>query len=166
MRQTFILDASYDCDTGITGIGIVIHETDKIQKSKNGNIIDEISESYLGIGAGKGELLALYRAFEIAAERGYKNIRTRSDYNYLRKSLKKSYESGEGHDRTDLHGDIIKISRTFEKVEFGYKPRRKNQMAHNLARSAVKQTNPIFREDLAQKTNEKKNGQFHPADRA
>jgi ribonuclease HI len=158
MRQTFILDASYDSETGITGIGIVIHETDKPQKNRNGKVIDEISESYVGIDAGKGEMLAIFRAFEIASERGYKNIRTRSDYNYLRKSLKKSYEGGEGNNRTDLHGEIIRISNTFEKVEFGYKPRRKNQMAHTLARHAVKQITPIFRKDLSEKTNERSSG--------
>jgi ribonuclease HI len=153
MRQTFILDASYDSETSVTGIGIVIHETDNPKKNKNGIIIDEISEAYTGIDAGQGETLAIYRAFEIASERGYRNIRTISDYNYLRKALKKSSESGEGYDRTGLHGEIVRMSKTFEKVEFGYKHRRKNQMAHNLARNAVNQIKPVFREDLVRKSN-------------
>jgi len=152
MRQTLILDASYDSETDITGIGIVIHETDNPRKNKNGIIIDEISESYIGIGSGKGEMFAVFRALEIALERGYRNIRTRSDYNYLRKTFKSSYEDGVGHDRTDLHGEIIRMSSRFEKVEFGYNPRRKNQMAHKLARNATKEVKPIFREDLVRKT--------------
>lgn len=148
MRQTFILDASYDSENGITGIGIVIHETDNPKKNVNGIIIDEISESYIGISSGKGEMLAVFRALEIALERGYRNIRTRSDYNYLRKSLKSSYEGNVGNDRADLHGEIIRMSRNFEQLVFGYNPRRKNQMAHNLARKATKEIKPIFREEL------------------
>lgn len=150
MRQTFILDASYDFMTHTMGIGIVIHESDKPQKSKNGIIIDEISESYIGVRHGKGEMLAIYRALEIASQRGYKHIRIRSDYNYLRKSLKQSHASGDGHDRVDIYGKIMRLSRTFERIDFGYKPRRKNQMAHNLARVAAKGKDPVFRQDFAE----------------
>ena len=148
MRYTFILDASYNYKKDIAGIGVVIHESNNPKKNKNGIVIDEIRESYIGIHSGKIEMLAVYRALEISIERGYKNIRTRSDFNSMRKSLKKSYDNNYGHDRRDLHGEIIRMANSLEKVEFGYKPRRKNQMAHNLARDAVNKVEPIIRDDL------------------
>ena len=43
----FKVDASYHLKRKVTGIGIVIHETDK--PKKNGIVIDEISELYLDI---------------------------------------------------------------------------------------------------------------------
>ncbi len=147
-RHTFILDGSYDHETDVAGIGIVIHESNNPIKNKNGIVIDEISESYVGIHSGKTEMLAVFRALEIALERGYKNIRTISDYNTMRKSLKKSYDNDIGHNRNDLHGEIIRMSKRFENVEFGYKPRRKNQMAHKLAYIATKNGKPIWRTDL------------------
>ncbi len=142
-RCTFILDASYDHNTKITGIGIVIHESHNPKKNKNGILIDEIMESYSGILDGRGEMLAVYRAMEIAIDRGYKNIRTRSDYNYMRKSLKVDYENNIGSEREDLHGAVLKMSSRFDCVKFGYKPRRKNQMAHTLARRARVEVEPL-----------------------
>ena len=50
--------------TKITGIGIVIHESGKPQKNKNGVIIDELSESYVGIHPEKGEGCRSFRTTE------------------------------------------------------------------------------------------------------
>jgi ribonuclease HI len=72
MRYTFILDASYDYKTNIAGVGIVIHESNNPKKNKNGIVINEISESYIGIPSGMIEMLAVYRALEIAVDKGYK----------------------------------------------------------------------------------------------
>jgi len=148
MRYTFILDASYDYEIHVAGIGLVIHQSNNPKKNKNGIIIDEICESYIGIHSGKIEMFAVYRALEIAIERGYRSVRTRSDYNYMRKSLNQSYKNNCGHGRGDLHGEIMRMTNKFENVDFGYKPRRKNQMAHNLTREAVKEVEPILRNDL------------------
>jgi ribonuclease HI len=137
-----------DYNTNIAGIGIVIHESNNPRKNRNGIVIDEISESYIGIQSGKIELLAVFRALEIAIEREYQNIRTRSDYNSMRKSLKKSYDNNIGHDRSDLHGEIIRMTQRLKNVHFGYKPRRKNQMAHRLAYVATKEIEPVMRTDL------------------
>ena len=69
-RYTFILDGSYDHQTNIAGIGLVIHQSNDPRKNKNGIIIDKISESYIGINDSKTEILAVYRALEIAIQRG------------------------------------------------------------------------------------------------
>ena len=147
-RQTLIVDASFNHDSNATGIGIAIHETDKVVKNRNGVLIDQISEAYVGICPGYGEMLALFRALEISKERGYSWVRLRSDYNILRKKLKNSYEENSDFDRLGLYGETMRITRFFDRVQFGYKPKRKNQMAHNLARIGAKDTMPIRDERL------------------
>ena len=147
--RSFILDASYDHDTDITGIGLAVHESNNPRKNRNGILISEIMEAYHDIPSYHGEMLAVYRALEIAKDRGYTNIRTRSDYNYMRKALKKSYENKAGANRDDLHGEIMRLSSLFDQVHFGFKPRRKNQMAHILARRARTEVVPITREELS-----------------
>jgi ribonuclease HI len=93
-------------------------------------------------------MFAVYRALEIGKEREYKIVSVCSDYNQMRKKLKNSYEARIGFNRNDLHGEIMRITRNFELVQFAYKPRRKNQMAHTLARRARHNEIPIIRDDL------------------
>ncbi|NQZ60038.1 MAG: hypothetical protein HRT88_21515, partial [Lentisphaeraceae bacterium] len=45
-KQTLIVGVSYNHDSGVTGIGIAIHEADMIGGSKNGVLIDQVSEAY------------------------------------------------------------------------------------------------------------------------
>jgi len=145
-KHTFIVDASYDYDSKIIGIGMAIHQADK--PKRNGILIDQLSEAYKGIPPCIIEMFAVYRALEIGKEREYRIIRVRSDYNQMRTKLKNSYKERMGFNRNDLHGEIMRITRYFELVQFAYKPRRRNQMAHVLARRARHIENPIIREDL------------------
>lgn len=140
LKYTFYVDASYDLKRRVTGIGIVIHETD--QPRKNGPVIDEISELYSNVPAGEIEKFAVFRALEIASERNYEILRIRSDYNCMRRKLKEDHKANTGHDRDDLHGLILRYAKKFKEVKFLYCPRRKNQMAHQLARKAVKELSP------------------------
>ncbi len=151
MRQTLIVDASYSQASGITGIGIYVHETDR--PKRNGVLIDKIAESYLGINAGQGEQLAIYRALEIAMERGFRTVRIRSDYNLLRRVLKRDMEGGSELHRGDFHGRILRIVQHFDSVQFAHKPRRKNQMAHTFARRATTELQPIHRTELMEMSN-------------
>jgi ribonuclease HI len=137
---TFKVDASYDLKRKVTGIGIVIHETDKPRK--NGIVIDEISELYSDIQANVTEKFAIFRALEIALERNYEIVRIRSDYNYMRKQLKKDHKMNTENERNDLHGLIIRYAKKFKEVKFLYQPRRKNHAAHRLARKAVEELTP------------------------
>lgn len=143
-KYTFIVDASYD--SRIIGIGIAIHQADK--PKRNGILIDQLSEAYKGIPPRIIEMFAVYRALEIGKEREYKIIRVRSDYNQMRKKLKNAYKEEIGFTRSDLHGEILRLAKYFELVQFAYKPRRKNQMAHVLARRARHNEIPIIRNDL------------------
>ena len=148
MRQTLIVDASFNHDTGATGIGIVIHQTSKMTGNRNGEIIDEISESFLDIRSGHGEMLALFRAMQISKARGFKTIKLLSDFNAMRTALKESYREQAGYDRVGLFGEVMRLSREFYLVKFGYKERRKNQMAHKLARIGAKDIEPVRDEFL------------------
>ena len=148
MRQTLIVDASYNHHTNVTGIGIVIHETDR--PKRNGAVIDKIGESYSGIPPGSGELLAVYRALEIGVERGFATVRIRSDYNQMRKALKKSYARRTSFDRSDLYGATLRLTAHFDVVKFGYKPKRKNHMAHSIGRTAAREVPPVHRPDLVE----------------
>ena len=145
-RQTMIVDASQDVRSGRTGIGIAIHETDR--PGRNGPLTDQIGECYADIPPGRGEMFAVYRALEIGLDRGFTVLKIRSDYNQMRKALKERYEAGQGTNGRGLRGSVLRLAVHFDSVHFGYKPRRKNQMAHGLARQALREGPPLARPDL------------------
>jgi len=136
LKHIMIVDASYDRMQRVTGIGIIIREVQN-PKKRRGKVIDEILESYFGMPRGSGEKFAILRALEIASERGYQIVKVRSDYNPMRKKLKKDHEKNLGHERDGVHATILRLAKTFAEVKFAYQPRRKNQNAHRLARRAV-----------------------------
>ena len=77
LRHTLIVDGSYDHSSNITGIGIAVHEADR--SGRNGILIDQIAESFMGMSDGFCELMAIYRALEIGQERSFMVLRIRSD---------------------------------------------------------------------------------------
>ena len=142
-----MVDASYDIQRQITGIGIVVHQTNK--PKRNGVVIEQILEAYSGVPASTAEKFAVLRALEIALERGYQIIKVRSDYNTMRRKLKKSYKALTIHSETDdLHSIILRLAKTFREVKFAYQPRRRNQNAHILAKRALKEKEPQKRPDI------------------
>lgn len=146
LKHTFNVDASYDLKRRVTGIGIVIRETD--QPRKKGAIIAEISELHNNIRSGEIEKFAVFRALEIASERNYQILHIRSDYNHMRRKLKEDHEAGIGHERDDLHGQVLRSAQKFKEVKFLYCRRPKNLMAHRLARKAVKESLPPENEPI------------------
>ena len=130
--QTLTVDASHDAVTEITGIAIIVQQ--RVGRKGRGPIVEEVAEAYSNVALGSGELLAIYRALELARQREFVRIKVRSDYNAMRHKLRDDFRSG----RSDigLRGSVLLLARTFEWVDFGYVPRRKNQVAHSLARHA------------------------------
>jgi ribonuclease HI len=55
---------------------------------------DTIAEGHADVVAGAGELFAVLRALEIAAERGFARVKLRSDYNPIRRALRRDYMAG------------------------------------------------------------------------
>jgi hypothetical protein len=51
----------------------------------------------------------------------------------MRRKLRACFRSG-GAGNNDLEQKILNLARRFEWIDFGYVPRRKNQIAHLLAR--------------------------------
>ncbi len=145
---TATVDASHQAAAGVTGIGIVLQATNR--RRRRGPILAEISEAYEGVPASVTELLAVFRALEIARERGYPRVKVRSDYNYLRRQLKDAHAVGWIRDPRSLHGQTLALAQTFENVQFAYQPRRKNAIAHNLARKATRDCEPARRPELFQ----------------
>lgn len=96
----------------------------------------------------RGELFAVFRALEIASERGFRRVKIRSDYNYMRKTLKKLYRRQDTQNGTDLQGRVLRLTIAFDEVRFAYTPRRKNHIAHQLANWARKEAPVFHREDL------------------
>lgn len=135
VRLTAIVDASYRAERAVTGIGIVLHATDR--PGRAGPVIARISELHMGVPAGAIELFAVFRALELARERGYRRVKVRSDYNYMRRKLKQEHAAGRIGDPNTLHGKTLMLARTFDHVVFAYQPRRKNGVAHRLARVAT-----------------------------
>lgn len=99
-----------------------------------GPIIEEVAEGYTDVARGAGELLAIYRALEVARERRFSRIKVRSDFNAMRRQIRDDFRSGQPN--TGLRGCVLLLARSFEWVDFGYVPRRKNHIAHSLARHA------------------------------
>jgi ribonuclease HI len=143
VRLTAIVDASYRDDRGVTGIGIVLHATDR--PGRAGPEIARISEMHEGVPAGAIELFAVFRALEHARERGYRRVKVRSDYNAMRRRLKADHEAGRNAGSGSLHGRTLLLARSFDQVVFVYQPRRKNQVAHGLARAAIFESKPRSR---------------------
>jgi len=126
---------SYQAATRVTGIGIVLQSTNRARRA--GPILDEISEAYEGVPPGVRELFAVFRALEIACERGYQRVKVRSDYNYMRTRLKHAHAAGDLVDPHTLEGRTLALAQIFEVVAFAWQPRRKNAIAHQLARKAT-----------------------------
>jgi ribonuclease HI len=144
--HTFRVDASFDQQRRITGIGLILRATDK--GGRDGAFVARFSEAYIGLPTQAGEQFAVLRALEIAFERGYRLLRVRSDYNRMRIGLKEAYQAGVVQDGRSLRGMILCLAQQFDQVKFAWIPRRRNQEAHSLARKAVLQSTPVVREDV------------------
>ena len=144
--HTFRVDASFDKQRGITGIGLILRATNR--PGRDGTVLAEFSEAYIGLPVQAGEQFAVLRALEIASEKGYRLLRVRSDYNQMRIALKDDYEAGVVRDEHNLRVMILRVAQKFDQVKFAWIPRRKNHEAHCLARKAVLQRAPVVREDV------------------
>jgi hypothetical protein len=70
--HTFRVDASFDKQRGITGIGLILRTTNK--PGRDGAVVARFSEAYIGLPVQAGEQFAVLRALEIACERGYRLV--------------------------------------------------------------------------------------------
>jgi ribonuclease HI len=129
--HTLTVDFSYDAASGVIGVGIVVQS--RGARSGRGPIIDRIAEAHMGVSPAVGEMFAVLRAVETAKDRGFSRVKLRSDYNSMRSELRERFRSG-GAGKTDLQQKIFDLARQFEWIDFGYVPRRKNQIAHALSR--------------------------------
>ena len=144
--HTFRVDASFNQQRGITGIGLILRATNKA--GREGEVVARFSEAYIGLPVQAGEQFAVLRALEIASDRSCRLLRVRSDYNQMRIVLKDDYQAGIVQDEHSLRAIILGLALKFDQVKFAWIPRRKNQEAHFLARKAVLQSAPVVREDL------------------
>lgn len=133
LRHTITVDFSGDHERQIAGIGIVIQESTK--RGRRGPIVVELAEAVEGIPLREGEKYAVLRALQIASERGFRDLKIRSDYNAMRRRLRENYAK-KVQPREDLDGRIFELAAEFDRIHFAYVPRRKNQRAHTLARRA------------------------------
>ena len=145
---TFRVDASYDLKRTVTGIGIVVGTRVKRKKSRPGSTLIELAEAYTGVPPDLCEHFAIFRALEFGQKREVHRIQICTDYNQLRRALKRDLESGSGLNRGDLHGEILRLATGFEEVRFPWLRRRKNIQAHRLSRVAVREVLPSERNDI------------------
>ena len=130
LRHTITVDFSGDHERLVMGIGIVIQES--ARRGRRGPIVAELVEAVQGIPFGEGEKYAVLRALEVASERGFRDLKIRSDYNAMRRKLKTRYKRKECDVTEGLDGRILQLAKEFDKVHFGCVPKR----AHTLARQA------------------------------
>lgn len=129
--HTLTVDASYDETRRITGVGVVVQE--RVNPAGRGPIVERIAEGHTGVVPGSGEMFAVLRALELAMDRGFTRIKIRSDCNAMRRDLRERHRAGDAGD-IDVQRKVLGLARQFVWVDFGYVPRRKNQIAHALAR--------------------------------
>ena len=122
--HTFRVDASFDKQRGITGIGLILRAANK--PGRDGAVVARFSEAYIGLPVQAGEQFAVLRALEIASERGHRLLRVRSDYNQMRIALKNDYEAGIVPDEHNLQVMILGVAR---RAVFKSQ-RRKNHSGH------------------------------------
>lgn len=96
--------------------------------------MEELAEAAEGIPLGEGEKYAVLRALQVASERGFRDLKIRSDYNAMRRRLRRNYEGKRCQPREGLDGRILELAAEFDRIHFAFVPRRKNQRAHELAR--------------------------------
>jgi ribonuclease HI len=139
-KHTFTVDASYNRPANTVGIGILVQATDRPRK--RGRILSQHSEAYRGVSASCMEEFAIFRALEIASELSCQFVKVRSDCNSVRTRLKKDHKEDRGRKSASLHGTILRLAKQFAEVKFAYVPRRKNHIAHSLARKAARELTP------------------------
>jgi ribonuclease HI len=137
LRYTLTVDASLNQTQQKIGIGIVIQET--VLAGRRGPIAEQIAESFpVGtVTTGEIELLAILRAVEIAVSRGYQWVKVRSDCNQLRKKVASGVKNKNQGKAGTVQGRILELARSIQNLQIAYCPRRKNQMAHRLARQGA-----------------------------
>ena len=137
IRQTFTVDASHNHTADKIGIGILIQET--AGKGRRGPIIEQRAETWSPDEAPPKdmELFAIFRGFQIAMERKYSHIRIRSDYNAIRKKVSNALKNKQQAPKDSLLEQMLILARTFEEATVSYCPRRKNSIAHSLARKGA-----------------------------
>jgi ribonuclease HI len=116
------------------GIGIVIQETPL--QGRRGPVIEQLAETFpaSGIPASEIELFAILRAVEIAVSRGLQWVKIRSDCNQGRRKIKADVKNQHQGNSCTARGKILDLAKSIENLQIAYCPRRKNQMAHRLAR--------------------------------
>lgn len=129
--HTLTVDASYDEETRVTGVGVVVQA--RVGTAGRGPILEQLAEAHTGVAQGTGETFAVLRALEIARDRGFTRIKIRSDYNAMRRHLRERHRTRDTGDN-DVQRRVLELARQFVWIDFGYVPRRKNQIAHALAR--------------------------------
>jgi ribonuclease HI len=132
IRHTITVDFSGDHERQIAGIGIVIQESTR--RGRRGPIVEELAEAVEGIPLGEGEKYAVLRALQVASERGFSDLKIRSDYNGMRRRLRQSYDGKGFQSPEDLDRRILELAAEFDRIHFGFVSKRKNQRAHILAR--------------------------------
>lgn len=110
--HTFRVDASFDKQRGITGIGLILRATNKA--GRDGEVVARFSEAYIGLPIQAGEQFAVFRALEIASDRGYRLLRVRSDYNQMRMVLKADFQAGVVQDEHSLRAMILRLAQKFD----------------------------------------------------
>lgn len=81
VSHTLMVDASCDYEQRIVGVGIVVHQARR--PGRNGLVVDQLCEAYRGVPPGLAEMFAVLRALEVSAERGFRIVKVRSDYNFF-----------------------------------------------------------------------------------
>lgn len=134
-EHTLTVDASVDAVEQVAGIGIVIQQ--RSGQQGRGTIVARIAELHRGIRLGAAEEFAVLRALEVAIQRGFSRVKIRSDHNQMRRTLREQYRRRRVSDGDDLRRRILALADLFEFVHFAWVPRRRNHMAHALARHAL-----------------------------
>ena len=105
-----------------------------VNRKGRGPILARVAEAHPCVAQSDGEAFAILRALQIARQRDFSRIQVRSDYNWLRHTVGEEHRRGIRTIGATFRNEVLNQAEAFHWVDFRYVPRRKNQIAHALAR--------------------------------
>ena len=135
LKCTIRVDASFNPENNLLGIGVMVQSSD--DPKKDGPIQSVHSETHYHADQRSKENFAILRGLQIAYGLGYKKVKIRTTFNSWRKNLKEDQKCEKNFEKQSIHGEILRFTKLFEEVKFGYLPTKKNIEVRKLAREGA-----------------------------
>jgi hypothetical protein len=146
VRAYAVVANSFNRTTGISGIGIVLHETS--QPRRRGPIVERFGEAYSDVPARDTVAFSVLRALEIVGDRGVWVLKIGGPFSKGLRGPVCSSSAAVLPQRSHLWRRVVELGASFEIARIQFIPRRRTLNARLLARAALSDAVPRLRPDL------------------